>query len=87
MRIPVDGRKKLENSRNKKEKYNGKFQGAVKVLMESQRGTVSENGYPQQGGGYRLFLEKPNQMNQFICTTITMISNYIFHSVFKKKNL
>ena len=28
-----------------------KLQGLVKVLMEFQRGTVSENRYPQQGGG------------------------------------
>ena len=35
------------------EKSNGKFQGSVESFYGIPGGTVSENGYPQQGGGWR----------------------------------
>ena len=42
---------KFQGKKGKKKQWR-----VVKVLMEFKRGTVSENGYPQEG--YVLFLEK-----------------------------
>ena len=53
-KIPETARKKWGKSRGVERKNTGKsFDGIP-------GGTISENEYPQQGGGYRLFLEKPN---------------------------
>ena len=46
-RIPVSG-KNYDGIPGGERKNTGKFQGAVKVLMEFQGCTVSENGNPQQ---------------------------------------
>ena len=61
-RIPVSG-KNYDGIPGGERKNTGKFQGAVKVLMEFQGCTVSENGYPQQG--VRTISGKSHYMKNF----------------------
>ena len=62
------------NSRGVREKmvWNFRGGGVMKNEIEFQGSMNSENGYPQQGGGYEKFLEKPNTLLALIVPALIL---------------